>query len=107
MTVRTARSSSPTASGSTVTAYCIAQTTIPPLRPTAIGRPLPLPRDLGPLRVFLGRVGGRRLGAARPWPTGPGLPPAAASNRACGSPAHGSPTSFTGWHTQSWIGWFR
>ena len=28
------------------------------------------------------------------------VPPAATSNRACGSPAHGSPTSFTGWHTQ-------
>src|SRR5918996_4101658 len=35
-------------------------------------------------------------------PTGLGLPPAASSNRACGSPAHGSPTSFTGWHTQRW-----
>jgi hypothetical protein len=27
--------------------------------------------------------------------SGAALPPAAASNRACGSPAHGSPTSFT------------
>jgi hypothetical protein len=36
-----------------------------------------------------------------------GVPPAAASNRACGSPAHGSPTPFTGWHTQLWVGWFR
>jgi hypothetical protein len=26
------------------------------------------------------------------------------AHRACGSPAHGSPTSFTGWHTQSWAG---
>jgi hypothetical protein len=29
------------------------------------------------------------------------------SNRACGSPAHGSPTSFTGRHTQSWGAPFR
>jgi hypothetical protein len=29
------------------------------------------------------------------------------AHRACGSPAHGSPTSFTGWHTQSWVGLFR
>ena len=57
-----------------------------------------------PPRVPEGRVGGRRPGTARRnRPTGPGLPPAAASNRACGSPAHGSPTSFTGWHTQSWV----
>jgi hypothetical protein len=28
------------------------------------------------------------------------------AHRACGSPAHGSPTSFTGWHTQSWVSSF-
>jgi hypothetical protein len=49
------------------------------------------------------RVGGRLPGTARHWPTGPGLPPAAASNRACGSPAHGSPTSLTGWRTQALV----
>jgi hypothetical protein len=37
MTVRTAGSSSPATSGSTVTAYCIAQTTIPPSRATTTG----------------------------------------------------------------------
>jgi hypothetical protein len=25
------------------------------------------------------------------------------AHRACGSPAHGSPTSFTGWQTQAWV----
>ena len=48
------------------------------------------------------RVGGR---LPRPrgacWPDWLWLPPAAASNCACGSPAHSSPTSFTDWHTQS------
>ena len=29
------------------------------------------------------------------------------AHRACGSPAHGSPTPFTGGHTQSWVGRFR
>jgi hypothetical protein len=29
------------------------------------------------------------------------------AHRTCGSPAHGSPTSFTGWHTQWWDGPFR
>jgi hypothetical protein len=53
----------------------------------------------------VGSAGGVRDRAA--WPTGPGLPPAAASNRACGSPAHGSPTSFTGWHTQALVAPFR
>jgi hypothetical protein len=46
-----------------------------------------------------GRVGGRRLGrtAVRlAW-----FPPAAASNRACGSLAHGSLTFFTGGHSAS------
>jgi hypothetical protein len=49
----------------------------------------------------------RRVGGRLPGPHGladwPGLPPAAASNRASGSPAHGSPTSFTGWHTQALV----
>ena len=42
----------------------------------------------------LGRVGGRRL-ALRGMADWCWFPPAAASNRACGSPAHGSPTFFT------------
>src|SRR5450755_103806 len=50
------------------------------------------------------RVGGR---LPRPhgacWPDWLWLPPAAASNRACGSPVHGTPTSFTDGHTQSWV----
>ena len=52
------------------------------------------------------RVGGRLPGphGLADWPE---LPPAAASNRACGSPAHGSPTSFTGWHTQASVSPFR
>src|SRR5512132_2320411 len=29
------------------------------------------------------------------------------AHRACGSPAHGSPTSFTGWHTQASVSPFR
>ena len=29
------------------------------------------------------------------------------AHRACGSPAHGSPTSFTGWQTQAWVSLFR
>ena len=47
------------------------------------------------------RVGGRRAGTARRCRLVLGLPPAAASNRACGSPSHGSPTSSTCWHTLS------
>ena len=35
------------------------------------------------------------------------LETAGASNRACGSPAHGSPTSFTGWHTRVSVSPFR
>ena len=44
-------------------------------------------------RVGRGRVGGRRLGRAAS-PTGL-VSPAATSNRACGSLAHGSQTFFT------------
>ena len=54
------------------------------------------------VRVHLRRrVGGklpRPHGAC--WPDWLWLPPAAASNRACGSPAQRSPTSFTDRHTQ-------
>src|SRR5215218_2661794 len=61
---------------------------------------------LDPGALLLGRVGGRQ-----PAPRGAAdwreAPPAAASNRACGSPAHGSPTSFTGWHTRAWVAPFR
>jgi hypothetical protein len=59
--------------------------------------------QLGGVYATACRVGGRLPGTVRLEPTGPGLPPAAASNRACGSPAHGSPTSFTDWHTRSWV----
>ena len=43
----------------------------------------------------LWRVDGRRLGRAAIEPDWRRFPPAATSNRACGSPAHGSPTFFT------------
>jgi hypothetical protein len=54
-----------------------------------------------------GRVGGRRLDRAAVLARLVWFPPAATSNRACGSPAHGSPTSFTGWHTQALVSPFR
>jgi hypothetical protein len=41
------------------------------------------------------RVGGRRLGRAAVLARLVWFPPTATSNRACGSPAHGSPTFFT------------
>jgi hypothetical protein len=53
------------------------------------------------MTIVVGSAGGFRGRTAHAGPTGWGLPPAAASNRACGSLAHGSPTSFTGWQTQS------
>jgi len=59
------------------------------------------PHDAGAVSAHVGSAGGFRDRAARAGPTVRGLPPAAASNRACGSLAHGSPTSFTGWHTRS------
>jgi hypothetical protein len=57
-----------------------------------------LSRRLANSVVAVGSAGG--AWAARPsrlaW-----SPPAATSNRACGSPAHGSPTFFTGGHSAS------
>ena len=43
-----------------------------------------------------GRVGGRRLSRAATLARLAWSPPTASSNRACGSPAPGSPTPFTG-----------
>ena len=43
--------------------------------------------------VYGGSAGGASARTA--WPTERQFPPAATSNRACGSPAHGSPTFFT------------
>jgi hypothetical protein len=57
--------------------------------------------------VFVGSAGGFGGRTARAAPTGCGCLPAAESNRACGSLAHGSPTSFSGWQTQSWVSPFR
>ena len=48
-----------------------------------------------PTRALHRRVGGRHHGPSGRTASGTAPPPAAASNRACGSPAHGSPTSFT------------
>jgi hypothetical protein len=69
----------------------------PPAPAAPVFTVAPVCRKLGPprqCRLFVGSARGawtaRRVLARLVW-----FPPAATSNRACGSPAHGSPTFFT------------
>jgi hypothetical protein len=53
------------------------------------------------------RVGGRRPVDRTAWAGWSGVASRRRIERAWGSPAHGSPTSFTGWHTQALVSLFR